>query len=65
MKPDSKNHVSHLIISQEERAGLVERLNTNFGEKLDAKDQNFGVSSASVLKALLLKDFKSSDDPWD
>jgi hypothetical protein len=65
MKPDSKNHVSHLIISKEERDSLIDRLNTSFGEKLDEKDQNFGVGSASVLKTLLLKDFKSSDDPWE
>ena len=64
-KPDSKNHVSHLIITKAERAKLLSELTGDFGSKLDQKDQNFTVSAASVLKAYLLKDFKCSDDPWD
>lgn len=65
MKPDSKNHVSHLIITKEERAKLLDDINTDFGSKLDEKEQNWIVSAASVLKGYLLKDFKSSDEPWD
>jgi hypothetical protein len=65
MKPDSKNHVNHLIITKAERAKLLESLTDRFGSKLDQKDQNFIVSGASVLKAYLLKDFKSSDEPWN
>ncbi len=65
MKADSHNHVSHLIISREERNNLLETLKIAFGDSLDAKDQNFDVSSASVLRAYLLKDFKCSDDPWE
>jgi hypothetical protein len=65
LKEDSKGHASHLTITKEERAKLVDNLNTAFGTKLDAKDQNWSVSAASVLKAYLLKDFKSSDDPWE
>ena len=64
-KPDSKNHLSHLIITKAERAKLLSDLTGDFGSKLDQKDQNFTVSAASVLKAYLLKDFKCSDDPWD
>ena len=64
-KSDSKNHVSHLIITKAERAKLIDDLNGDFGPKLDQKDQNFTVSAASVLKAYLLKDFKCSDDPWE
>ena len=65
MKADSQNHVSHLIISKEQRADLLDKLKVAFGDSLDAKDQNFDVSSAKVLRGYLLKDFKSSDDPWE
>jgi hypothetical protein len=64
-KPDSQNHASHLIISKAERAELVQSLTNCFGTKIDRKGQNFTVSTASVLKAYLLKDFKSSDEPWE
>jgi hypothetical protein len=65
MKPDSKNHASHLIITKDERAKLISYVADSFGSKLDQKDQNFTVSAASVLRGYLLKDFKCSDDPWD
>ncbi len=65
MKPDSQGHTSHLIITKAERQDLIEKLDTDFGPKLDEKGQNYGVSAASVLKTYLLKDFKSSDDPWE
>lgn len=64
-KPDSKNHVSHLIITKAERAKLIDDLTGDFGAKLDQKDQNFTVSAASVLKVYFLKDYKCSDDPWE
>jgi hypothetical protein len=65
LKEDSKGHASHLIVTKEERANLLDQINTDFGSKLDAKEQNWIVSAASVLKAYLLKDFKSSDEPWE
>lgn len=64
-KADSKGHASHLIITKEERAKLIDDLNTDFGSKLDAKDQDWTVSAATVLRTYLLKDFKSSDEPWE
>jgi hypothetical protein len=63
-KPDSKDHLSHLIITKEERGKLVHDLTAAFGKKLEQKNQNYGVSSASVLKAYLSKDYKCSDEPW-
>src|ERR1700692_179383 len=54
-KADSKNHASHLIITKAERAKVLSDLTTDFGPKLDQKDQNFTVSAAAVLKAYLLK----------
>jgi hypothetical protein len=64
-KEDSHGHASHLIITRAEKAVLIERLNTSFGPKLDQKNQNYTVSTASVLKGYLQKDFKCSDEPWD
>lgn len=65
MKEDSKGHASHLIITKEEKATLVSKLDDSFGAKLDQKDQNYTVSAASVLKGYLNRDFKCSDEPWD
>jgi hypothetical protein len=62
---DSKGHASHLIITRAERANLIENLDGYFGDKLDQKDQDYYVNAASVLKGFLLKDFKSSDEPWE
>jgi hypothetical protein len=63
-KTDTQNHVSHLIITRAERAQLLSDITTDFGSKLDQKDQSFQVGAALALKEGLLKDFKSSDDPW-
>jgi hypothetical protein len=64
-KPDSKGNASHLVITKAEREDLIEKIDTDFGPKLDDKNANFTISSAWVLKKGLQKDFKSSDDPWD
>jgi hypothetical protein len=64
-REDSQHHASHLIITKAERTRLIESLTTRFGSKLDQKEQNYIVSAASVLKAYLLKDFKSSDETWN
>jgi hypothetical protein len=48
MREDSKGHASYLIITKEERAKLIDDLNTQFGENLDAKGQNY---IPSVLRA--------------
>ncbi len=65
MKPDSKNHASHLMITKTGRERLTAGITTDFGPKLDEKHQDFTVSAASVIKGYLLNDFKCSDDPWD
>jgi hypothetical protein len=64
-KPDSKNHLGHLIITRAERAKLIHDLTMDFGTKLDKKNQNSTVSSASVLRTYLLKNYKCADDPWE
>jgi hypothetical protein len=65
IKEDSKGHASHLIITKEQKAVLISKLDDSFGAKMDQKDQNYTVSAASVLKAYLNKDFKCSDEPWE
>jgi hypothetical protein len=65
MRPDSRGHASHLLITKAEREDLIKTIDADFGPKLDDKNANFTISSAWVLKAGLQKDFKSSDDPWD
>jgi hypothetical protein len=65
MKEDSKGHASHLIITKEEKTTLTSKLDDSFGTKLEQNDQNYTVSSASVLKHYLDKGFKCSDEPWD
>jgi hypothetical protein len=65
MKPDSKNHASHLIITKAERDKLMETLNDSFGPKLDEKNPRYLVGSASVLRDYLRKDWKCSDEPWN
>ncbi len=62
-KPDAQGHMSRLVITKEQRKQLVTEISNQFGSKLDQKNQNYYVSSASVLKGYLLKDYKSSDDP--
>ena len=64
-KPDTKNHLSHLIITKAEGKKLVDSINSRFGSSLSEKNQNWTVSSASVLKTYLAENgYKFSDDPW-
>jgi hypothetical protein len=63
-KPDSKNHLSHLIITRAEREQLLSYLNAGFGQKLDDKSANSIVSSAALLRVLLTRNYKYADEPW-
>lgn len=65
MRPDSKNHASHLVITKAEKAKLLQDLEDRFGTKMDDKTQNLTVSAATVLRGYLLKDWKCSDEPWE
>ena len=62
-RPDSENHLSHLLITKVQRDTLVGQLTLAFGQKLDQQNQNYTVSAASVLKGYLTKDYKCSDEP--
>jgi len=63
-KPDAENHLSRLIITRSERDALLSRINSGFGSKLDAKNQNWTVSAAWVLREYITKKgYKLADDP--
>jgi hypothetical protein len=61
-KPDNKGHMSHLNITKAQRQKLIDNINGLFGSSLNKKDKNWTVSSAALLKAYLLKDYKCSDE---
>lgn len=61
--PDKQGHMSRLVISHSERDSLVKEINRSFKD-LDAKDANYAVSSASIIKFYLTKKgYKLTDDP--
>jgi hypothetical protein len=59
--PDANDHMSKLIITKAERKKLSADLNSFFGKKMDTDQQNWFVSSATVLRDYLLKDYSASD----
>ncbi|HXW25256.1 MAG TPA: hypothetical protein VEK73_10945 [Xanthobacteraceae bacterium] len=62
--PDKDGHMSRLNITRAQRDELIRKLQISFGKKMDQKDQNYLVSSASVLRDYLSKKgYKCSDDP--
>jgi hypothetical protein len=62
--PDREGHMSRLSITRAQRDALVQSLQISFGDKMDQTNQNYIVSSASVLRDFLTKKgYKCSDDP--
>jgi hypothetical protein len=62
-KPDSQGHMSRLRITRAERYSLLRSLQIDFDNKMDAHDQNYIVSSATVLRDYLSKKgYKCSDE---
>ena len=62
-KPDNENHMSRLLITKAQRKQLADRINRSFGKKLNQSDQNYTVSSASVLRTYLTeKGYKCADE---
>jgi hypothetical protein len=61
-KPDSEGHMSHLNITKAQRQKLIDNINDLFGERVDKENKTWTVSSASLLKAYLLKDYKCIDE---
>lgn len=65
MKPDSQNHVSHLIITKQEKADLLSSLDIILKDQSEHGDHDYYISSAMVLRAALLKEYKCADEPWE
>lgn len=61
-KPDSQGHMSRLIITKAERSDLIKRIQTAFGAKLNQNQQNYYVSSATVLRDWLRSGYTASDE---
>jgi hypothetical protein len=62
-KPDAENHLSGIVFTRAQKDTLVRELNSRFGRKMDAQDQNWAVSAASVLKSYLTtKGYKCTDE---
>lgn len=60
--PDRQGHMSHLIVTRKERDELVRQINASF-KTLDAKDANYTVSSAAILRDYLArKGYKCADE---
>jgi len=63
-RPDQSGRLSRLVITAEERKRLIDQLDGSFGETLKQDNQNWTVTSASLLREALAKDtYKSADDP--
>jgi hypothetical protein len=61
--PDKQGHMSRLVVTKAERDDLVHQINVSF-KGLDAKDANYSVSSASLLRDYLSrKGYHCADDP--
>jgi hypothetical protein len=61
--PDRQNHMSRLLITREQRQHLANRITLAFGKKLDQNDQNYAMSSASMLRDYLVKKgYKCTDE---
>lgn len=61
--PDSEGYVNRLNITKAQRAALIHDLERAFGEKLAAKNRNYIVSAASILRDHLHQPLKCSDEP--
>ncbi|MGC1371292.1 MAG: hypothetical protein WA824_04055 [Candidatus Sulfotelmatobacter sp.] len=66
-KPDSQNHVSHLLITKVEKADLLDQLDIILKDIPlgDKEDHDYYISAAMVLRGASQKGYKCADDPWD
>jgi hypothetical protein len=64
-KPDSQDHVSHLLITKAEKADLQDQLNIILKDESDKGDHDYYISAAMVLRGGLQKGHKCADEPWD
>jgi hypothetical protein len=65
-KADSKGHTSHLLITRAEKSDLQDQLEIILKGQSDKGDHDYYISSAMVLREVLLKKgYKCADEPWE
>jgi len=64
-KPDSQDHVSHLLITKAEKTDLQNQLDILLKDIPDKGDHDYYISAAMVLRGGLQKEYKCADEPWD
>jgi hypothetical protein len=64
-KPDSQHHLSHLVITRDEKSNLQDQLEIILKGEPDKGDHDYYISAAMVLRAGLQKGHKCADDPWE
>ncbi len=66
-RPDSQNHVSHLLITKAEKTDLQDQLDLMLKDipLNDKEDHDYYISAAMVLRGAFQKGYKCADDPWD
>ena len=65
LKPDSQDHVSHLMITKAEKSDLQDQLDIILKDEPDKGDHDYYISAAMVLRGALQKEYKCADDPWE
>ena len=60
-KPDSHNHMSHLVITREQRDELLADLKREFPPELEPEKSNFNYQTAKIYQEKLLE-YKMSDE---
>ncbi len=64
-KPDSQDHVSHLLITKAEKADLQDQLAIMLKDEPDKGDHDYYISAAMVLRGGLQREYECADEPWD
>jgi hypothetical protein len=64
-KPDSQDHVSHLLTTKAEKADLQDQLDIMLKDEPDKGDHDYYIGAAMVLRGGLQKAHKCADEPWD
>jgi hypothetical protein len=64
-KPDSQDHLSHLVITRAEKSELQDQLEIMLKDVPEKGDHDYYISAAMVLRGGLQKGHKCADEPWD
>jgi hypothetical protein len=64
-KPDSQNHLSHLLITRAEKSELQDQLEIILKDETEKGDHDYYISAAMVLRGGLQKGHKCADEPWE